>query len=499
MLFHFAKRWCCVLTCLLIVVSGGERLLAQGPSFPSTLLRLAQNPEPAAPAPAANGSEPLVTVPSGTEAATRDERQVAELNLLAANLADAESRHKAHLQEKAAWEAKLEKLATEGPRKSPPYSFLTLDKARDELASETQAASSIDDAIDRSKQSVTHAAEELEVAGERDVRRTKDELEHNRDATATTKLTQAVADAEHELAVAKQSLALRRAELTNLQLDEQVHSLRQQYAERLVELYKQDVVFTQAMQNEVLADLDARGKAASARARQLTDDLSKFLQPQWYQARERLDNARATDNEAKLAALAAEVQAKDLAQQLADNEIGINTTKVDRLGDLHTAWQHRYALANSRISASETAEWLDATKAASERLRVDAATLRANPRAPKSSSTPSKRNYKPLTNRTPLYAIGSARAASRSSNSGDYLKKRLPSWNPPGGCSKSWNTTSRATRFPPRPLAGLPKDARTSNWSGTTKSPTWRKTGSRSGGSSKACSSLRWELSPRAC
>jgi small-conductance mechanosensitive channel len=127
----------------------------------------------------------------------------------------------------------------------------------------------------------------------------------------------------------------------------------------------------------VLTDLDARAKAASARARQLTDDLSKFLQPQWYQARERLDNARVTENEAKLAALAAEVQAKDFAQQLADNEIGINTNKVDRLGDLHRAWQHRYALANSRVSAGETVEWLAAAKTASERLRVDAATLRA--------------------------------------------------------------------------------------------------------------------------
>jgi small-conductance mechanosensitive channel len=376
MSFSPRHGWHCALLCLLVAIVCCGRTLADGPAFPSTWLRWAQKPEPPASAPAANGSETHADVPTGAEAVAHDEQQAAALNLLAANLADAEERRKAHLQEKADWQAKLEKLATERLSEPQPYSFLALDKARDELATEKQNAGAITDAVARAKQTVAHAAEGQDER-ERDLRRAKDELEHNRDASAITALTQAVADAEHELTAAGQLLALRRAELANLQLDQQVQSLRQQFAESLVELYEQDAVFTPAMRNDVLTELDARGKAASARAKQLTDDLSKFLQPQWYQARERLDNARATEDEAKLAALAAEVQAKDLAQQLADYEIGINVTKFDRIGDLHTAWQRRYALANSLNSAVEAAQWLDETKAANERLRVDTATLHA--------------------------------------------------------------------------------------------------------------------------
>jgi potassium-dependent mechanosensitive channel len=375
MLSPFATRWYRGLTSVLVVAACGGSVLAQGPAFPATQLRWAQNPAPAASAPASNGSNTHVDVPSGTEAAAHDEQQTAERNLLTANLADAEARRNAHLQEKTAWEAKLEKLATVGIDESPPYSFLALDKARDELASETQNSRSIADAVARAKQAVERADDEQETRN-RNLRRAKDELDHNHDATATSKLTQAVADAEHELTSAGQQLALRRAELASLQVDQQIHALRQQYAERLVALYKQNVAFTPEMRNEVLTDLDARKRAASTRAKQLTDDLSKFLQPQWYQARERFDDARATEDESKLAALAAEVQAKDLAQQSADLEIGINTTKVDRLGDLHTAWQRRYTLANSRISAAQTAEWLEETKTALDRLRVDATALR---------------------------------------------------------------------------------------------------------------------------
>lgn len=364
---------------LLVALASGSFALADGPAFPSTRLRWAQVPE-SSPAPSAptraHNSDKHVDEQTSDEAAAHDEQQTAVLNLLSANLKDAESRHKAHLQEKSGWEAKLQKLSTGGLDKSPPYSFLELDKARDDLASEKQNASSLVDAITRAKETVARAAEE-EESRQRDLRHAKDDLEHNNDAGKIASLTQAVADAEHSVTAAGQLLALRKAELANLQLDQAVQSLRQEYAAKLVKLYEQDSVFTPAMRNDVLTELDSVGKAASVRAKQLTDDLSKFLQPQWYQARERLDNARATEDGPKLAALAAEVQAKDLAQQLADYEIGLNVNKLDRVNDLHTAWQRRFAVANGTNTAAESAEWLEETKDASERLRVDAATLHA--------------------------------------------------------------------------------------------------------------------------
>ena len=122
-------------------------------------------------------------------------------------------------------------------------------------------------------------------------------------------------------------------------------------------------MFTPAMRNEVLAELDAREQDASPTGRRSSaDDLSKFLQPQWYQARERLDAARADDDRAKLPALAAEVQAKDLAQQLADYEIGINVAKVDRSAICTRPGSGGSRSPTRRYSSVETAAWIDETQ-----------------------------------------------------------------------------------------------------------------------------------------
>jgi small-conductance mechanosensitive channel len=364
-----------LLAALVFVVAAHQRAAqAQGPDFPATLLRWAQGPE--RPQPPAQAAEPTAALPADGEANLHAEQQTAVLNLLSANLVDAEERHKAHKKEQADWEAKLEQLAADGPLETKPYSFLDLDKARDELANEKQNAVSLDDAIDRGKEALTRATED-EQAKQRAARRAKDELEHNSDAAAVAKLTQAVTDAEHEVTAAGRISELRRAELANLQLDRQVQSLREQYAQRLVTLFEQDVVFTPSMLSDVLADVEARSKAAAQRAKQLTDDLTKFLQPQWYQSRQRFDDARVEADQSNRAVLAAEVQAKDLAQQMADYEIGINVAKTDRLSDLRTAWQRRYRLANTAVSSSDAAKWVDETKDARDRLQTDAATLRA--------------------------------------------------------------------------------------------------------------------------
>src|SRR3972149_2191170 len=131
MLSRSAKRCSCGLACLLIATAGSERLLADGPSFPTTPLRWAQKPEPPQSpptAPVTSESETHTDVPSGTEAVAHEEQQSAELNLLAANLADAEERHKTHLQEKADWEAKLAQLAAAGLDEPRPHSVPDLDK-----------------------------------------------------------------------------------------------------------------------------------------------------------------------------------------------------------------------------------------------------------------------------------------------------------------------------------------------------------------------------------
>ncbi len=358
------SRWLCGLT-LVAATALAPPAAGQYPAYPSGPFRFAQRPE--TPQPPAED----------TEAVARTEQQTAVLNLIASNRVGAQERKGLLEKEQADWETKLAKLATEGLTEPRPYSYLALDKARDTLDAEQQNAKSLSDAINTAKEAVTRATTG-QTDKERELRRAKDELEHNKDPAAEARLTQAISDAEHELTVAQQMLTLRRDELANLQLDAAVQTLRLDYARKRHDFYKQDAVFTPAMRDSVFADIDQRAKAVADRSKKVSDDLNKFLQPQWYQARERLDAARAAPDQSTVPALAAEVQAKDLAQQLADFEIGVNVTKVDRYQDLRAAWQRRFEHANARVPMFDAALWIDESKAARERLRSDAATLQAN-------------------------------------------------------------------------------------------------------------------------
>jgi small-conductance mechanosensitive channel len=342
-------------------------------------LRLAQRTQQAADEPPAGNADESASPgdkDSGADFSTHEEQQSAELNQLASNLADAEERRKARVQEIADWEERLEQFAAEGPDEPRPYSFLDLDKRRDNLAVERHNTAQIADAVALARESLAHAADQQDDH-ERELRRAKDELEHNDDPSASSKLAQTVADAEHEVAAAKQLVALRRAELANLRLKQQVQALREQHAEQLVAAYEQDVAFTPIMRSEVLTELDAKSKATAERAKQLADDLAKFLQPQWYQAREKLDAARAADDEDRLATVAAEAHAKDLAQQLADFEIALSVSKLDRLKDERQTWERRFAAANSQHTSADTDDWVDDARAAENRLRVEAASLQS--------------------------------------------------------------------------------------------------------------------------
>jgi len=326
--------------------------------------------------PSATATAAAASPPAPSPANERAERQAAALQLVASNRDATQSRHEELTKENADWDAKLKQVTAGGLPDPRPYSFLALDKARDELAAEKLNATALDESTANAKNLVTQATTDSETR-ERELRRAKEVLQNNTDPAAAAALATAVADAEHESTLASQTLELRRAELANVQLERQVQSLRQAYPEQKVELLESDAVFTQSMLDEVLTELDARGRAASNDVKQLGDDLNKYLQPQWYNARERLDAARVSQDPATLAALEAEVRAKDLAQQGAQYKSGTLVTKLDRLKDLETTWRRRFALENGPISSADAAQWVQETKAAASRLRSDAGALNA--------------------------------------------------------------------------------------------------------------------------
>jgi small-conductance mechanosensitive channel len=368
-----AAQWVVALTLAFGYLAAAR---GQGPAFPTFPaygrdggLRIAQQPDPAADI-LQQPSEPAAT----DEAAAREERQATVLKVIASNQDAAKKRFEELQKEKTDWEVKLSQLAANGLDDPRPYSYLSLDRARDELAAERQSSATLRDGVDVAKDAVTQASTEKENK-QRDVRRAKEALEKNTDAAAAAPLSATLADAEHALKVAQEQLGLRRAELANVQLDQQVQSLRQAHAEKKVEFYAEDVIFTPVMRDEVLTYLDRRINAAGNRLKSLESDLTKYLQPQWYQARQRLDAARVSQDQAQLAALEAEVQAKNLAQQAAQFESEILVDKNERLQDLKQTWLRRFQLANDALSMLGPAESADEAQAALDKLRVTTASV----------------------------------------------------------------------------------------------------------------------------
>lgn len=335
--------------------------------------RIAQQPD--ASAPPATESAPPAEAPS--EAALdqssqeREELWDAQLKAIAAQIDAAKKRSEELAEEKEVWEAKENKLAEESLRESRPYSFLLLDKARDEVAAETQHGAALSADIAAAKVEVTEARTDQEEK-ERALHRLEDKLEQNEDPAAALELSDAVAEAQHASDVVNQELELARLELANLQQEQHVHSLRLEHAQQRVERYKQDVVFTLSTLDQVLVALRAREKALADRAKEVDDDLNKFLNEQWYQARKQLEEARAARDQSKVPVLEAEVQAKNLARQAALLEAKLISEQQERLKRLKEAWQRRYELATQSVSSAEMAQWVADAKEALDLWRTDA-------------------------------------------------------------------------------------------------------------------------------
>jgi small-conductance mechanosensitive channel len=358
-----------------LAVAYSATTVAQGQSFPAAPalgwdvpLRVAQQPDRLPNNEDSTAESPHEPTPAAKEAEARAEQQVAVLKLIASNQDAAQKRHEELKKEKADWEAKLGQLAVDGLDESRPFSFLSLDKARDELAAEAPTASALRDALAAAKDAVAQAAAE-KADKERDLRRAKDSLEHNEDPATIVPLTGAVADAEHELKLADKQLELHRLESANFQLEQQIQALRQAYAQKKVDLYQHDVAFTQVMLDEVLSELDRRTSAAGNRLNSLENDLSKYLLPQMYQSRQRLDEARVAQDEPRLTTLQAEVQAKTLAQQAAQFESETLLDKQQRLNELKQSWKRRFDLASGVATSQEAGAWLRETQSALDHLR----------------------------------------------------------------------------------------------------------------------------------
>lgn len=335
-------------------------------------IQIAQQPQPrqATDQPEAVQPEPQPKSSPGVVSNEVTEKRAAQLKLITSQQETATKRSEELAEETKQWEANIIRLRDEGLSEPTPYSFLLLDKSRDDVAAEIHNGELIDDAIDAVKKEIAAAKADQE-SKQRDLHRAQDKLNQSSDSAAVPELRKSLAEAQHALEVATETLKFHRLELDNLKLEQHLQELRLVHAQEKNKRYEQDVVFTLSMLHDVLSELTAREKDLATRTGEIEDDLNKFLDDQRYQALKRLDDAKASQDQAKLPALEAEVKAKNDARRTAQLEAKLIAEQQEQIRDLKQAWEHRYALANEAVPAADSANWIAETKAVLDQLRLE--------------------------------------------------------------------------------------------------------------------------------
>ena len=187
----------------------------------------------------------------------------------------------------------LEAVRMSGPQESKPYSFLLLDRLKDELAAR-QARTEIGKAAsDDSKQAVTRAKEELDKK-EQTLRLLTSKLQAVGDEEEKTQLTASVKIAEDEKRVAEETVKLKKRQQAIGKLKQQIDTAQIDLLKEKVRWISKDVVFSSADLKSQEATLDNTESDLKKLLNTANTELDYFKK-EWPRSRHQLDMATAPD------------------------------------------------------------------------------------------------------------------------------------------------------------------------------------------------------------
>jgi len=266
---------------------------------------------------------------------------------------------------KAQLEADLLSFRTEGLDEKPPYPLSLLDRIREELAAERARAETTDAAVEAGKQAVEEARAKSEQR-QRERRLAKDAVRSGSDPSAATAGQGELAQAELACRLADETLKLRQAELSNEQLSAEIQQLVLALLEAKRDAIADATQFTKSELQARLAEIGQMELQTNASI-QLAELNRSYNEHQWSDARSRLDAA--TDDRA---VIAEELEAWRLARQKRQEELAMLNRRLQRLGEMRTAWTRRHHVFHHEPSDEELAGWQQETESILDALERDA-------------------------------------------------------------------------------------------------------------------------------
>jgi small-conductance mechanosensitive channel len=228
------------------------------------------------------------------------------------------------------------------------YSFVELDRLKDELAAEKARASLIDDRLIAAKAALEKAQAACEEA-EIKRRQAQDAFETSKAAPNADELESAARLAAQASNLAGETATLRKREVAREQLAQEVQRLAVRRCENQVSHVSPLVAFSKADFDEQVADIKKKEDSANKSLARAQNNLhSVNMQLQEIQQQLEMEAGDRTLLTEKL-----EAQRRD-REKLSD-EIDSLTQRLQRLAQLRVAWHRRFQMAANQKQAVDTA------------------------------------------------------------------------------------------------------------------------------------------------
>ncbi|MGE3180197.1 MAG: mechanosensitive ion channel domain-containing protein [Phycisphaerae bacterium] len=287
------------------------------------------------------------------------------IDLAYAQIEAAEDHTSEHVTEKEARQKELAALETRGLPQRPPYSFLLLQSATDELDAAVARQDAIENAISAAADAVETARAEFQLR-EKDRRQAREAAASAaEDPAANSARAMALRLAELESQNARVRLRLRELELEALKRELDAYVTDIAYLQRRRELIAAQVVFDREALDEIFAGIEREEAAITQALESARIDLAT-RERRWADARQELESAADRNP-----ALAEEVEARRLAKQTKSLEEAVLGSRLQLLAQAREIWEKRFRVFNRAVDNTQLRSWQEETKNAIVQIERD--------------------------------------------------------------------------------------------------------------------------------
>lgn len=246
--------------------------------------------------------------------------------------------------------AELENQLKTSPASDKPYTFIDLDRLKDDLAAEQARANLVGDKLASAKTSLQKAQTAFDES-EAKRRLAQAAYDKGKNGAQVSELAVAAERARQEAALAAETLALRKREVERGKLSQEAQRLSIQFRQDQVARISPLVVFSEADYQDQIDAIKKKEESA-------TKSLSKA------QASMHNADVELRDTQLQLAApncdralLTERLEAQRLARERYSDDIDAQNQRLQQLAQLRVAWSQRYQIGSFNRDDADREVW----------------------------------------------------------------------------------------------------------------------------------------------